>query len=352
VADDPKPTPTQQVLRCARLLREGWHDKASLSRRLGVSERAIKRYLAAIAAEEDGFAIREVDECGLRQYRIRPVGVREGRNAHHYEIAALAMAERFFSAFDPGGVADQLDQLLFEITGEDDESDEGESGRARRSLARRFVLARAPQPLPGTVRHVFDRVLQGVLERRVLILDYRPRRGGERRYVLRPYTLLLGESELAVTGATGEVPDDGRARDDDPIRTFALHRIAGIQLSRQRFEMPNLGQWNPEARFSTAWGLYAGEPERVVVAVHPAFEDLVAARRWHGSQQALPPADDGWLRLGFDVFPHGELRTWVLGWGPWLRVEEPAALADWVEQARAATVGEGEPEADELYRIP
>lgn len=347
---DDRPTPTQQVLRCARLLREGWHDKASLANRLGVSERAIKRYLAAIASEEDGYAIREVDECGLRQYRIRPVGVKEGRNAHHYEIAALAMAERFFAAFDPGGVADQLDQLLFEMTGDDAEDDEP-SG-PRRGLARRFVLARAPQPLPGTVRHVFDRVLQGLLERRVVELRYRPRAGGERTYVLRPYTLLLGESELAITGPVGEPPDDARARDDDPIRTFALHRIAGIQLRTQRFEMPNLGQWNPEARFSTAWGLYAGPPEPVRVAVHPAFADLVAERQWHGSQRVGEPAADGWIPLEFEVFPHGELRTWVLGWGPWIRVEEPAALADWVSSARSAEPGRGDPKAEDLYRIP
>ncbi len=120
---DDRPTPMRMALRCARLLREGWHDKASLASRLEVTERTVKRYLSAIAAEEEGYETRRVDEFGLRQYAIRPPGVRKRREGNRYEILALAMAERFVRGFDPGGVADLLDQVLYEVTGEEDEAD-------------------------------------------------------------------------------------------------------------------------------------------------------------------------------------------------------------------------------------
>ena len=345
------PTPIQQVLRCTRLLREGWHSKSELARRLEVSERTVKRYLSAIGMEEDGFEVREADERGLRLYRIRPPGVLQRRRGSPYEIMALAVSERFFRSFDPGGVADLLDQVLFEITGEEEEADEDSVDRSRRSLARRFVLARPPQPLPGRVRRVFDQVLRGLVERRVLELQYHPRKGDIKDYVLRPYTLLLGDRELAITGPVGEPPSGGGAQPNDPIRTFSLHRIVGIQLRKTRFSMPNLGLWDPERRFAGAWGLYAGDAERVRVAVHPAFNDLLAERRWHSSQVVGVPGEDGWVPVEFEVFTGGEFRTWLLGWGPWLRVEAPEKLARWIAQVRALVPGQGSPGDDEVFRI-
>ncbi len=346
-----KRTPMRQVLQCAQLLREGWHAKPTLARRLGVTERAIRRYLAAIAEEVRGFEVRETDERGRREYRIRPPRVVERRRGSPYEVMALAMAERFFRAFDPGGVADLLDQVLFEVTGEEEESDEESIYHRRRSLARRFVLARAPQPLPGHVRLVFDRVLKALVERRVLDLRYHPRAKAAKSYVLRPYTLLLGEQELAITGAVGEPPEDGTARPDDPIRTFALSRILDLKLRNTRFSMPNLGLWNPEQQYAGAWGLYPGPTEPVHIAVHPAFADLVAERRWHPSQEVGEPRDDGWIPIEFEVFTGGEFRTWLLGWGPWVWVESPPELARWIANLRTTVPGEGEPDAEEVFRI-
>lgn len=348
---DARPTPMHQALRCSRLLREGWHDKPSLARRLEVSERAVKRYLRAIALEDDDFEVRTVDERGLRHYRIRPPRLVERRRGSPYEVLALAMAERFFRAIDPGGVADLLDQVIYEVTGEDDDDPELDPGAGKRGIARRFALARAPQPLPGTVRHAFDRVLRGVIDRRVIELTYHPRSGPPRAYVLRPYTLVLGEAELAVVGAIGEPGEDGSARPEDCLRTFALHRIEAIELRQTRFTMPHLGLWDPEAHFAGSWGLYAGPPAAVQVAVHPRFAELVARRRWHPSQEAGNPTEDGWIPLRFEVFTGGEFRTWLLGWGPWLRVESPPELADWLTSMRSMAAGEGTPGTDEVFRI-
>ncbi len=345
-------TPIRAVLRCSQLLREGWHGKSELARRLGVSERTVKRYLAAIASEVDGYEVREVDERGLRHYRIRPPRLVDRRRGSPYEVMALAIAQRYFRAFDPGGVADLLDQTLFELTGEEEDAEEDAVDRTRRSLARRFVLAHAPQPLPGAVRRAFDQVLRGLVERRVLDLRYHSRRGATKDYVLRPYTLLLGARELAVTGAVGEPADSGRPAVEEPIRTFALHRIEGIGLRRTRFEIPPPTMWDPEARYADSWGLFVGEPERVGVSIHPRFEDLVAGRSWHPSQRVGVPANDGWIPLEFEVFSGGEFRTWVLGWGPWLRVDFPEDLRLWVERLRSIAPGEGEPAEDEVFRIP
>jgi predicted DNA-binding transcriptional regulator YafY len=341
----------RQALQCAQLLREGWYSKVALTGRLDVTERAVRRYLAAIAEEVSGFEVRETDERGSREYRIRPPRVVERRRGSPYEVMALAMAERFFRAFDPGGVADLLDQVLFEVTDEEEDSGEHSIYHKRRSLARRFVLARAPQPLPGHVRLVFDRVLKALVERRVIDLRYHPRARSAKSYVLRPYTLLLGEQELAITGAVGEPPEDGSAKEDEPIRTFSLSRILELSLRNTRFTMPNLGQWNPEQQFAGSWGLYPGPTEPVRIAVHPAFSDLVAERRWHPSQVVEEPGADGWIPIRFDVFTGGEFRTWLLGWGPWMRVESPPELADWIEQLRSLDVGEGEPDVEEVFRI-
>lgn len=349
---DTKTPPMRQALRCARLLREGWHDKSTLARRLGVTERTIKRYLAAIALEDDGYETRRVDEIGRREYRVRHRIARDRGAASNYEIMALAIAERFFRAFDPGGVADLLDQVLLDLTGEEDmdgDDDELEdAGKARRAIARRFVLARAPQPLSGRVRLVFDRVLRGLVELRVLTLRYQKRSGETKDYTVRPYTLVLGDSELALTGAVGD-PVAGHA--DTAIRTFALHRIEEITLETVRFKMPPLGRWNPQRVYADAWGLYAGESESVEVRIHPGYAPLLADRTWHPSQEVGEPGPDGWLPMRFDVFPGGEFRTWLLGWGPWLRVTHPPDLAAWVQQMRRPLESGAVPGEEDLFRI-
>ena len=343
-------TPVQQVLRCCNLLREGWHTKTHLAHRLGVTDRTVKRYLAAIEGEQEGFEVREIDERGTREYRLRDVRIIDRAKGSPYEVLALAMAERFFRAFDPGGVADLLDQMIFELTGEDEDPDSPDLvDRSLRGLGRRFVLARAPQPLAGDVRLVFDRLLRAVVEQRVVDLTYERRQGGLRSYVLRPYTLLLGEAELAVIGAI-DGPEAALSVRAEPVRTFALHRIRSIEIRSQKFMMPSLSKWDPEAMFSASWGLYAGDPERVLLRVHPAFAELVRRRRWHPSQQSGAPGEDGWIPLQFDVFTGGEFRTWLLGWGPWVRVEQPASLVRWVEAMRGEPPTDG-PDADEVFRI-
>jgi predicted DNA-binding transcriptional regulator YafY len=345
-------TPIEQVLRCTRLLREGWHDKVTLADRLGVSDRSVKRYLRTISLELDGFESRQVDERGQREYRLRDPRYVERRQGSTYEVLALGMAERFFRAFDPGGVADLLDQMIFEVTGEEEDADEEDLDRRRRNLARRFVLARAPQPLPGDVRLVFDQILRALVDRRVLELRYQPRRGPPKDYVVRPYTLILGEQELAVTGPIGEPPGDGSARPGDAFRTFSLGRIQKIRLRDTRFSMPHLGLWDPEKEYASSWGLWTGPAESVELKVHPVFAKLALRRRWHPSQEVGEPDEDGWLPLRFEVFSGGEFRTWVLGWGPWITVVDPPELRDWVGQMRSLKPGEGNPEEDEVFRIP
>jgi len=337
----------RQALRCARLLLEGWHDKPTLARRLGVTERTVKRYLAAIMMEDDGYETRRVDEIGRREYRIRHRIARDRGAASNYEIMALAIAERFFRAFDPGGVADLLDQVLLDLTGEDDvDDDDDDAGKARRAIARRFVLARAPQPLSGRVRLVFDRVLRALVELRVLRLRYQKRSGETKDYVVRPYTLVLGDSELAVTGAAGD-PDRG----ETPVRTFALHRIVEIELEKTTFRMPPLGKWNPQRVYADAWGLYAGDAEAVEVRIHPGYAPLLADRTWHPSQEVGEPDDEGWIPLRFRVFPGGEFRTWLLGWGPWLRVVHPPELKAWAARMEAPLADGASPDEEDLFRI-
>jgi len=342
----------EQVLRCTRLLREGWHDKGALADRLGVSERSVKRYLRTISGELDGYEVRAIDERGQREYRLRDPRYVERRQGSTYEVLALGMAQRFFRAFDPGGVADLLDQMLFEVTGEEEDADEEEAGRSRRNLSRRFVLARAPQPLPGDVRLVFDQILRALVDRRVLDLRYQPRKGPPKDYVVRPYTLILGQQELALTGPIGEPPDDGVARSVDSFRTFSLSRIQKIGLRDTRFNMPHLGMWDPGKEYASSWGLWTGPAERVELKVHPVFARLLQRRKWHPTQQTGEADEEGWVPVRFDVFSGGEFRTWVLGWGPWLKVIGPPSLRDWVDHMRSLSPGEGSPEEDEVFRIP
>ena len=105
----------------------------------------------------------------------------------------------------------------------------------------------------------------------------------------------------------------------------------------QNFEIPKDFDVSEYAR--GAFGIAGGPPQAVELVFDKEMAGYIRERVWHESQ-GLEDGEDGSVTLRMSVTPGWELRSWVKGFLPHVRVVKPAALRDQIaadlEQARRA----------------
>ncbi len=131
------------------------------------------------------------------------------------------------------------------------------------------------------------------------------------------------------------------------VRTFAVERIRRATLQEQTFEPIAELDSDP---FRNSLGVHRGPTCKVRLRFHPQVAPLIKERTWHASQQ-LKDRSDGSVVMTLEVSDDYALRSWILGFGRFVRVLAPSALADWVEEEldqahRQYTDGAGMPVVD------
>ena len=172
---------------------------------------------------------------------------------------------------------------------------------------------------------VFNTLSTAVLRQLEVEFEYRkPGSRREERRRVRPYHLTHRENLWYLIAF-----DPGRAA----LRTFALPRISGAELTEARFVRPE--DFSPEAFFANALGVLRGPGDfTVVIRFTATVADRVREREWHESQirRDLP---DGALELTLRLGALAEVEGWVLGWGADAEVLRPTEL----RRRLAATAG-------------
>jgi predicted DNA-binding transcriptional regulator YafY len=74
-----------------------------------------------------------------------------------------------------------------------------------------------------------------------------------------------------------------------------------------------------------AFGIAGGKPELVELLFDPAMSGYIRERVWHESQD-LQERPDGSIVLRMHVAPSWELKSWIKGFLPQVRVIQPAQL--------------------------
>ncbi|HET8646477.1 MAG TPA: WYL domain-containing protein, partial [Vicinamibacteria bacterium] len=145
-------------------------------------------------------------------------------------------------------------------------------------------------------------------------------------YTLDPYRLVYFRGGLYLYA---------RAEQYDEVRTFAVERIEKIEVLDESFEVP--ADFNVSEYGRSAFGIAGGQPEAVELEFDAEMAGYIRERVWHESQ-ALEEADDGSVVLRMNVTPGWELKSWIKGFLPQVRVVKPASLRDEIaaelEQAR------------------
>ncbi|RNC70732.1 MAG: transcriptional regulator [Desulfuromonadales bacterium] len=156
-------------------------------------------------------------------------------------------------------------------------------------------------------------------------ISYRARgKGRPGVYLVDPYTLVFYKGGLYLVGY---------AHNRKALRTFAAERIAGVEVLKERFEIPD--DYHPGERLKGAFGIVEEEPREVVVRFSPEIAHAVGERLWHPSQ-TVRTEPDGSLILSFTAGGRMEIVSWILSYGSHAEVLAPQELREEVGRTAAA----------------
>lgn len=172
-----------------------------------------------------------------------------------------------------------------------------------------------------TTQEAVARLLQASLEHRRVRMRYQSfASGGARKtYLIEPYRLVCAEGGIYFMAY---VPDYKQ------IRTFAVERVRSLSLLDEKFEPDK--EIADEA-FPDSLGVNVGKAVNVKLEFAPRIAPYVKERTYHRTQKTVMQPD-GSLVMHLKVCNDWALRTWVLGFGPFVRVVEPPELAQEILQ--------------------
>ncbi len=200
-------------------------------------------------------------------------------------------------------------------------------GRIRSSLPPRSVahLERIAEAVAPRFQGVHDyRQQHDILAalREALLFQYRirlhytPARRDPETYLFDPYTLLFTQGALYL---------GGYAHNRKALRLFLVDRVQGVDLTRERFEVPE--DFNAEQLTGGGFGLVNEAPMTVRVRFAAEVAHLVAERIWHPSQRREINTD-GSVTLSLEAGGKTEILAWLYGFLPHVEVLEPLELRE------------------------
>lgn len=275
----------------------------------GVDRRTVHRDLVAI--QQAGYPLTANRQDGRKVYRfltntrqVAPITFTLD------ELVSLHLLKACAGLLPPEPFGAEIDAIFAKI----------HASLPPRSVAHLERIARVSLP-----RFQGGRTYAGSAEllselRRALLFQYRVKlsysRSGKEaaQYEINPYTLVLAKGGLYLLA---------HAHNRDAVRLFAVERIAGLTVTRQRFEMPD--EFHPEQHFSDAFGLVTDRPMQLKVRFDSEVAHMVRDRIWR-PDQALLTEPDGSVLLSFEAAGSLEILAWVLSYGRHAELLEPPEL--------------------------
>ncbi len=314
-------SPTQ-VVRAVRLLqrlqgRQLGLRLDDLASELNVSRSQVRRDLLAL--EEAGIRLafdKEEGRYGRARVRILDADTTRVPITRRERYTLLAV-RRLFDVFRGTPLFEDIESIYEKLV-------ETLPHRERKDLQ---TLASQVVYLPsGGVKkfegsqEIIDALQTGVMMRRLISYQYKPRFGPTSAGSMEPYAFVLFRNGLYVV-ASRILEGDER---QEP-RVFAVERFLEADTIRgTRFEPPE--DLDVESLFDGAFGIIRGKKtHHVVVELSQAARADALTRQWHKTQvtKELP---GGRVQVEFDVTSLGEVASWILEWGPKAVAIAPGSL--------------------------
>lgn len=185
------------------------------------------------------------------------------------------------------------------------------------------MRVRAGQLSHDTIARLLDATLH---QRRAEMAYHSASSARTKTYVVEPYRLVYADGGLYLLAFVPEY---------DALRTFAVERIEALTVLDVTFER----RVDVDARpFDQSLGVNMGTPVRVELEFTAGAAAYVRERVWHASQ-TVTDQPDGSARVSLEVCMDGPLTSWILGFGPSVRVLAPDALRAQIREALQKALG-------------
>jgi predicted DNA-binding transcriptional regulator YafY len=168
-----------------------------------------------------------------------------------------------------------------------------------------------PVEIPDSI---FNLLIQGSLENRSVKISYSSAAGEVSYRKIDPYGLIFKQSVWYLVAY---------CHLRQKIRLFRSDRIAEIELSEERFVVPE--DFILETFFDSSWAVGQGEEIHVQLKFSPVIAADVKKAKYHPNQKMTDQPDGSVL---YEVTVRGlwEISRWVLSFGPAVEVLEPKEL--------------------------
>ena len=311
------------ALRMARIAFElqskpyGWA-LADIERELGISERTLKRYLAAaqgVLVDRSGRPYFEVVAYGDRP-KLRIPAQRKAADSTALQAVSLFFTLTILRFLEGTVLKAGIEDLWENIAKSMPAFERADMGALERKF---FAINLAPKDYRG-LDHLLDPIMHGLSREYRLRIDYTTGNVHE----IDPYTLVAYRGGLYLIG---------RTQVNRRIITMAVERMRQVELlmnedgTFQKFAYP--ATFRPDRFTEGAFGIFVEEePAAVELLIRNAeTETYLRARSIHPTQR-FTKRRDGVTVLSMTVHGTTELRNWILGFGPWLEVLKPPALRE------------------------
>jgi proteasome accessory factor B len=285
---------------------------AKLAAEHGVTERTIRRDVEAL--QEAGFPLYDDRADGKKVWRL--VEGYQQKLAQGFtlsELAALYFSRNMLSFLGGAPFGQDLESAFAKIR-------EALPARSLPFLGRiqdLFVARPDPWKDYSKKQDVIAALIDAILhqrEARIAYYSFNSRR--TKAYAIDPYRLVYYRGGLYLYA---------RAHEYDEVRTFAVERVQQVEVQETGFEIP--ADFSPSDYARSAFGIIGGKPQTVELVFAAETAGYVRERNWHESQ-ALAEEPDGSVRLTLEVAPSFDLKSWIKGFLPHVKVVRPASLRD------------------------
>lgn len=293
---------------------------------LGISERTLLRYIAACKrhlTDSSGRPLLEVARYGERAV-LRRSTFAEAPESTIFQVLFLYFALTVFQFLEGTVIKESIEDVW---------------GRFRDALpvvqrARLADFSKKFYSIPYAVKdyRAFDQLVDTIVTCLVyqnrMRIDYGGLYGAGKVHEFEPYTLAMYRGGLYLIG---------RSQLARRILTLAVERIRLAEKLSEKFEYPD--SYSPEKHTEGTFGIMDGPVTEVELHVlNPETVTYLKSRRLHRTQRFVDRRD-GTSILSMTVRGTDELRNWILGFGPWVKVLKPKGLREEIARLHAEAAG-------------
>jgi len=285
---------------------------ATLAAEHGVTERTIRRDVEAL--QEAGFPLYDDRADGKKVWRL--VEGYKQKLAQGFtlsELAALYFSRNMLSFLGGAPFGQDLESAFAKIR-------EALPQKSIPFLSRiQDLFSARPDPWKdySKKQDVIAALIDAILHQRqarIAYYSFNSRR--TKSYEIDPYRLVYYRGGLYLYA---------RAHEYGEVRTFAVERVQQVEVQEAGFEVPS--DFSPSDYARSAFGIIGGKPQTIELVFAAEIAGYVRERNWHESQ-AISEDPDGSVRLTLEVAPSFDLKSWIKGFLPHVKVARPQSLRD------------------------